>query len=266
VRQDEFSLGNRTVAERAVADQDSGLRVVINLGTFALLKLVPAGRYLNLYERPVIGGSRKSASPERIFVDNTLGLQGEDVYFAAVALGGVGVRYYGEYCLVIRLDNVDPNPRLFDRDSYDILLEPIKSYPERRFLIQQLRGHWVQDRFAMVLLKVLPELEHQQRLVTTGTVSETVLKDQEFIEVHLHPHRSDGGSGGFGPRDIEEVRESPDEVALATRLRQREEDEALLSPLEYEWLTRREAAGRVIGKAGLRYRVVAQHGRGYQWK
>ena len=36
-------------------------------------------------------------------VDDKLGIDAERTYFGAVALGGAGVRYYGEYCMVLRL-------------------------------------------------------------------------------------------------------------------------------------------------------------------
>lgn len=265
-RELEFARGNEAVVRQAVSDDDSGLRVVVNIGTHALLKLLPSGRYLNLYERPDVGGARQVPSQERNEVDEALGLKGKETYFAAVALGGVGVRFYGEYCLVLALEDVDADPHLFDRDSYDILLPPFTDLPDRQVLIDRLVGRWTADRHDMVLLKVLPELAHQRRLVTTGTISEAVLKDQEFIEVHLHPDHHHGQPGGFGRDDLLELRESPDEVAVATRLRERSDDGLLLTDIEDEWLLRRECVTRVVATAKLPSRVVTQHGRGYQWK
>lgn len=264
-----FSAGNRHVIETAISDPEAGLRVVVNIGVHAILKLYPDGRYLNLYERPEIGGVQPTPSAERVAVDTALGLHGPDVYFGAVALGGVGVRYYGEYCLVLQLDAIDDDPQLFDRDSYDILIEPISGLPDRAAVIDRLKGSWRSDVHPMVVMKVLPELEHDFRLVTTGTVSEAVLKDQEFIEVHLRPDPAGvdpGGSRSFGPGEIEEIRESPDEVAVMARLREREAAELPMSAVEHEWLLRRECVSQVVGKRGTPTRVVTQHGRGYQWK
>src|SRR4029077_1199623 len=116
----------------------------------------------------------------------------------------------------------------------------------------------------MTQMKVLPELDHQRNVVTTGTVSELVLKDQEYIEIHLHPARASddenlpGIKGGFGRDAIEELRESPDEVALATRLRERSDDGLLLTDIEYEWLLRRECVTRTVAAAKLPARVVTQ--------
>jgi len=268
----EFADGNEHAVRQAISDKDSGLVVVVNIGTHALLSLLPDGRYLNLYEKPAVGGERKEPSGDREFVDSAMGIHGKDVYFAALALGGCGIRFYGEFCLVLKLDQIDPDPQMFDRDSYDILLPPFTDLPDRQLLIQRLVGRWNADRYAMALMKVLPGLDHQHGLVTTGTVSEMVLKDQEYIEIHLHPARAskdehpDRSRGGFGRHDIEELRESPDEVAVATRLRERSDDGLLLADVEYEWLLRRECVTRTVAAAKLPARVVTQHGRGYQWK
>lgn len=262
-----FATGNDNVVQEAVSDDECGLRVVLNLGVHALLRLLPEGRYLNLYERPVIGGEPMSESVDRQTVDGLFGLDGRDTYFAAVALGGAGVRFYGEYCLVLRLEEIDDDPQLCDRDSYDILLPPFPS-GGRLEAVRTIVGRWRADRHDMVALKVLPEVTHLRNLVTAGTISELVLKDQEFIEVHLNPRKDavDPQPGGFGSEGVMEVRQSPDEVAVATRIGQREQFGELLPAVEDEWLLRRECADRVIARAGLPARVVTTHGRGYQWK
>lgn len=261
----QFSTGNFHVVETSISDPESGLRVVVNIGVHALVKLLTDGRYLNLYERPEIGGERREPSRDRQTVDLSMGLDGKTVYFGAVALGGAGVRYYGEYCMVLMLDRIDPDPQLFDRDSYDTLLEPFAGREDAADLIAGLLGKWQPDVKAMVLMKVLPEVVHQRRLVTTGTVSDVVLKDQEFIEVHLQPDQS-RGPRSFGPDELEEIRESPDEVAVSTRLREREADGLTMSAVEHEWLVRREVVTRMLGQSQVATRVVTQHGRGYQWK
>jgi hypothetical protein len=274
-RAQEFADGNEQAVRQAISGTDSGLVAVINIGTHAILRLLPDGRYLNLYERPEIGGRLQKPTETRERVDAAMDIRGPDVYFAALALGGCGIRFYGEYCLVLALDEIDPDPQLFDRDSYDILLPPFTDpeLADPAVLVGILKGRWHADRYAMSLMKVLPELDHRRRLATTGTVSELLLKDQEYIEIHLHPARATGDEqpeyaarGGFGRPEVDEVRESPDDVAAATRLRERSDDGLLMTEVEYEWLLRREAVTRVLTAAGLPARVVTQHGRGYQWK
>jgi len=253
-----FSQGNRDVVERILIDPDTGLRMVVNISAASLLCVLEEGRYRNLYDRPMIGEERREPSPERLEVDGKLGIT-PTTYFGAVALGGTGVRFYGEYCMVIRRERVPPDTRLFDRDSYDIVLDPIKSLglgpPQLRSV---LGGRWASDVVPMAMLRVLPELGHESRLVTSGTVSEAVLRDQEFIEVHL--------DGSFGVDDIEEVRQSPDETSLELTIFERERHSLPNSLTELEWARRRADVARQLDAHGVRHRVVTLHGRGYQWK
>ncbi len=253
-----FSEGNSGVVDELLRDEECGLRMVVNIGNAALLSVLEEGRYRNLYESPEIGGEPpKEVSETREKVDGMLGLD-EQTYFGAVALGGSGVRYYGEYCMVLTRDAVDKcTTELFDRDSYDILVPPLADLDLSR-LIARLKGKWKIDLEAMVAMKVLPELVHERRLVTSGTVSEAVLRDQEFIEVHLR--------GPFAISDIEEIRESPDEVAIEARIADKQDKGRFVSAVEAEWVRRRDEAAAAIDRAGIPTRVVTMHGRGYQWR
>jgi hypothetical protein len=110
----------------------------------------------------------------------------------------------------------------------------------------------------MLCMRLLPELRHANELVTTGTVSELVLKDQEFIEVHYkHP---------IDVHSVEEVRQSPDEVAMEARILAR--TQAGFPPTATEWLWRRDrqVLARELERRKINYRIVTLHGRGYQWK
>lgn len=255
-----FSSGNHAVIEQALREPEAGLRIVVNISSAALLSFLRSGRYLNLYDEPVIGSSTHGPTKNRREVDEKLDIDGHRTYFGAVALGGVGVRYYGEYCMVLRLGLARDDTRLFDRDSYDILLPPLVGVLVDQPLIERLRGTWGTDLYPMVLLKVLPEVVHLRRLVTSGTVSEAILKDQEFIEVHLELEDP------FSPGDVEEIRESPDEVAVEARLRERQGAGLFVSAVEQEWLRQREMVATQLDAVGVRSRVVTLHGRGYQWR
>ena len=252
-----FSGGNEKVVRGVLRDVETGLRVVVNITAYSLLTVLDENQYKNLYDRPAIGGVPRVPSDQRVKVDRTLGL-GRTTYFGAVALGGTGVRFYGEYCMVLTLGQVDPDTRLFDRDSFDILLEPLDTLPLTPAQIEALRGRWGRDRVDMAVLRVLPEIGHDLRLVTSGTISDAVLKDQEFIEVHR--------DGSFAPREIEEIRESPDETAIEMSLRSRADRGIALTQVEQEWLGRRDKVVEKLAELGIQHRIVTLHGRGYQWK
>ncbi|MGZ4676446.1 MAG: hypothetical protein ACXVJ7_15520 [Acidimicrobiia bacterium] len=250
-----FSMGNLQVMRELLQDRETGIRMVVNITATAMLAML-AGTYKNLYERPVIGGEVKQVSDERIKVDRLLGLP-QDTYFGAVALGGTGVRYYGEFCLVIRPDRVDPATGILDRDSYDLLNPPLDVNISSAQL-DCLRGTWDPDVVEMALRRVLPEFADAVRLATSGTISEAVLRDQEFIEVHLR--------GTFGPADIDEVRVSPDDVAIENSISEREREGQFVRWAERRWVHRRRLVARALDAERIDQRVVTTHGKGYQWK
>ncbi len=251
-----FTQANRDLVDRLFTQDETGLRMVVNITADALLSFLDEGSYRNLYDRPVIGGEAPTPSPARKLVDKKLQL-GEDTYFGAVALGGTGIRYYGEYSMVLRPEAVDGKTPLLDRDSYDLLMPPLSELNLTKKRLTRMRGTWEQDVRAMVLLRVLPEIRQARQLVTSGTVSELVLRDQEFVEVHRR--------GTFTPEDLEEVRTSPDEVAIENLIRDRERRGSRCTAVEHEWLRRRSVVSERLEEAELRHRVVTLHGRGYQW-
>jgi len=255
---DPFVDGNLHLVRQIMEHAESGLRVVINISAHALLSFLAERRYRNLYESPVIGGVRRQVSPERQRVDTLLDLAPPDqFYFGAVALGGTGVRFYGEYCMVLHSSEIDAQTQVFDRDSYDLLLPPLSDQPSDASIVTMLRGVWG-DVVDMLTLKLLPDLRGSTRLLTTGTVSEMILRDQEFVEVHK--------KGAITPDSIEELRQSPDEVAIEARIAARSAAGFPPTAMELRWLHRREEVVRALERSRLPYRIVTLHGRGYQWR
>ena len=258
-----FLEGNHQLVRQIMENQESGLRMVVNISADALLSFLAARRYHNLYENPVIGGVRRSPSKEREEVDQLLGFGNEarDFYFGAAALGGAGVRFYGEYCMAMKPSAVDPRKtrtRIFDRDSYDLLLSPLKDEPDPAALAQKLAGDWGSDLVDMLTLKLLPQLRGANGLITTGTVSEMILHDQEFVEVHRQKP--------IFPFDIEEVRHSPDDIAMEARIQARGNAGIPPTAVELLWLRQHEEVMKALEREEIRYRIVTLHGRGYQWR
>jgi len=248
-----FANANEECIRKILNDPNTTMRVVVNIRAAALLAFLDSRKYLNAYELVTEIG-HKPPDHLRLRADARVGVDHND-YFGALTLGGPGVRYYGEYCMVLRQDITDDNTRLFDRDSYDTLFEPLQNASNEE--IQRLRGNWNDDAEAMLLLRVLPKIDHTRQIVTSGTVIELALTDQEFIEVHL--------GSSFSPEDIAQIVEAPEIVAMEARLRDRDR-ENLCSPHEEEWLRRRSIVSRRLGEEQIPYRVVTSHGRGYQWK
>jgi hypothetical protein len=255
---DPFLEGNYRLVHQIMEHTESGLRMVVNISAEALLGFLAKRHYYNLYEEPVIGGVRRKPSSERIQVDQLLGFgaYAKDFYFGAVALGGTGVRYYGEYCMVMKPWAIAQDTQILDRDSYDLLLPPLE--PDKDSRARELAGRWDPDLIDMLALKLLPELRGANRLITTGTVSEMILHDQEFVEVHRR--------GAILPSEIEEVRQSPDEIAMEARIQARGNAGFPPTAVELRWLQQRRDVIDALEREGIHCRVVTLHGRGYQWR
>lgn len=256
-RDDPFAAASLDVVKNLVSEAHSGIRMVVNITADALLKFLDSGHYKNLYENPVVGGRSRMPSRERTEVDELLGFDDPSkYYFGAVALGGTGIRFYGEYCMVIRAGAEGADARLFDRDSYDLLLSPLAAHKRRMALC--LRGQWRADLLPMVALKVLPGFRHQQRVATAGLIAGDLLRDQEFIEVHKRgPITTDG---------IEEIRLSPDELARDYQGHLEEAASEAPSGARMIWADRREQVLEAMRARGIRTRVVAGYERGYGWE
>lgn len=251
----DFVSANAESINRVLADSNTSARVVINIRPDALMAFLKEGSYRNIYESPMIGGKRKGPDTNRLEADKKVGT-GPDYYFGAAAMGGVGVRYYGEYCIALKTDFIDGKTQIFDRDSYDVLFPPLDKFPSTA--IASLKGTWGVDIAPMIKLRVLPELNHQRQIVTSGTVIELALKDQEFIEVHLNKT--------FEPKNIDQIVESPDTAALEARILERQRGALPNAMHELEWVRRRSEVVRRLEQCGIRHRVVTQHGRGFQWR
>jgi hypothetical protein len=248
-----FATANVQSIERMLADPRTSVRVVINIRPDALLTFLDEGRYRNIYEFPHVGG--KGPDQNRLDADNRVGT-GPQHYFGAAAMGGVGIRYYGEYCMVLKTDFVDGDTQVFDRDSYDVLFPPLDGVSPAD--ISCIKGKWSEDIAAMIMLRVLPELNHGRQIVTSGTIIELALKDQEFIEVHLAQQ--------IHPYDIDQLIESPETAAMEARILERQRSALPNRMHELEWARRRNEVVRRLEQKSIRHRVVTQSGRGFQWR
>lgn len=253
----EFLKANESAIRRWVRHPDSGMRMVVNIPADALLAFLREGRYRNAYDAPIVAGVRRGPSPQRRRVDQLVGLDPpQEFFFGAVALGGTGVRFYGEYCMTLKPDAVSADTRVLDRNSYDLLQPPFSTRNQAR-IAQSLRGQWGQDVVDMLVLKVLPELRNTTRLITLGSVSDSALHDEDFVEVHRQ--------GTFQPSDVEEVRETPEDQAIEAHVLSRIREGVVPRLEELVWVRRRKLVDAALRQAGIRSRVVASSGRGGRW-
>lgn len=256
---------NAETIANLLGSDEIGLRMVVNVPASGLLGFIRDNKYKNAYERPVVAGgpatAEKSREPSgtRKEVDALLlGDKAGQYYFGAVAFGGTGVRFYGEYCLVLRQQDVGPSTRVFDRNSYDLVRPPLSDVSDKARLVRTLRGQWAQHLVDMVTLKILPKLCGTHRLITAGMISDATLHDEDFVEVHRR--------GSFSTREIEEVRVAPEDCMLQSDIASRLARGVIPTLTELLWVNRRALVEEELRRVDVDTRVVVSAGRGGRWK
>jgi hypothetical protein len=254
-----FRRANAEIVPRILAAEHPGLRAIINMGARALTSFVEDNAYKNAYERPRVEDDRVAEPSERrLAVDRLLfGDEARNRYFAAASLGGIGCRFYGEYCVVLKQGHAG-SAGIFDRNSYDLAAPPLDDASDRAAIVQTLRGNWSSDVVDMITAKVLPEVPDTNRLTTPGQISDLVLRDEDFAEVHI--------GQPITRESVEEVRKSPEEASLTTEILDRYRAGDAPSPTELTWAQNRHEAEQSLRKFKFNTRVVATSGRGFRWR
>jgi hypothetical protein len=229
---------------------DSGPRMVVNMGSWSLLKFLLSKAHLNSYQLVPLGNTPPpSARRQRVdgwIVSALNGIKPDQIHFGAVALESTGVRFYGEYCLV--LEKVDDKTQILDRDSYELDFPPLADKGTPQAFFRALRGSWKADLTAMAILKARDLLAGTDRLVTEGRMRDNLLRGEEFIEVHQ--------VGGFRPTDLLEIRQADVDVATHHRIIESIGHGVAPSAEELVWLARRRRIDRELDSQSVSTRVV----------
>lgn len=245
---------------------ESGQRIVYNLSS-AHVPAVLHNRYLNTYDAKTHLGKRgpsrlRQQIDAAIGVASGSGLKPEQIYFGAVELNGAGIRYFGDFCLVLKPDN-QPQTMLIT-NSYDVHREPMRSQVvvrgdanatmgNRVATLADWQGQWPTDAPDMAVLKLASVIAAARRRLTIGAVAAGVLSDEDYIEV--------ARDGSFGARDIEEVRLSVVDAAAEARIADRMFRGPSPTLAEALWRHRRRGAERAAARQGVAVRLVTTIGR-----
>ncbi|WP_298239764.1 hypothetical protein [uncultured Bradyrhizobium sp.] len=217
----------------------------------------------DLEKQPRIGKAPK-VSRKRKTVDSAIatvtGLKPHQIYFAAIELNGAGIGFYGDFCLVLRRLTTDAQLSILDRNSYDLIRDPLRQGIDRRkseaqqhaLIMNSMRGTFKSDLAPIAAIKVLSTRPSSDRLLTTAMISAGVLDDEDYIEVLRNQ--------SFGPSAIEEVRLSAADVALDERIRDRSISGGTRMA-ELLWRRRRRVAERHLAESNISIRVVTTTGR-----
>jgi hypothetical protein len=187
---------------------------------------------------------------------------GRDFYYAAIELNGTGIRYFGDLCMVLKPEKTDAKTLVLFKNSYDLSRSPLREEilvngsPDKAKAIakaKELRGFWPDDVIYMAACKILDGANPTERRITTGTVSEGVLLDEDYLEVIRLK--------SFGASSLEEIRLSAHDVSVEGRVGDRLRSGPAPSYAELQWRHRRRGAERISAQLGVPTRVVATAGR-----
>ncbi|WP_321945382.1 hypothetical protein [Paraburkholderia sp. J10-1] len=219
--------------------------------------------YLNAYDLEALsirtGATPKQVSERRRKVDHAVqkitGIPAQDIYFGAVEVNGSGMRFYGDYCLVLKVARA--SEWVLDRNSWDIARPPLANGNlldgPMQWAVQSISGKWDEDLAHMLVVKVFTSVRVSSRRLTTGQISNAVLNDEDYLEVLRQ--------GSFSADDVAEVRTSATESARDASIGDRAAHGPIPSFAELQWRQRRLQAERALNQRNLDVRVVTAPGR-----
>jgi hypothetical protein len=187
---------------------------------------------------------------------------GKNFYYAAIELNGTGIRYFGDLCMVLKPEQTDANTLVLFKNSYDLSRSPLRedvfengslNMAKAIAKAKELQGVWPDDVIYMAACKILDGANPTERRITTGTVSEGVLFDEDYLEVVRLK--------SFGASSLEEIRLSAQDAAVEGRVGDRLRNGPAPSYAELQWRHRRRGAERISARVGVPTRVVATAGR-----
>ena len=264
-----FAKANVTyVREIVLATADSArLHVVFNIGADALRGFVLTDDYKNVYEHPVVEGKELRPSKKRLLVDSIVGLDDpKNYYFCALSVGGTGMRFYGEYCVVLKSpDDAASVKRVLDRNSYDFTGPPLacflagRSLTDQQQLASKLTCTFRSDALGdMLAIKVLQHHGARPRLLTIGSVGEAILSDVDYVEAYHE--------GKIRLRTVLEVRSHPEDEMTESSIEDRFVRGEAVATEELQWAARRQQARVAMEEKGIRHRVITGNGREQRWR
>jgi hypothetical protein len=226
-------------------------------GPYAYKNSYDLGKTRLLGDEPQTKDSKRREIVDRAIFRAT-GVAPDRLYFGAVELNGCGVRFYGDYCLVMR--EACQTEWVLDRNSYDIARAPLASFTngllnESRMVdsLRAISGKWKDDLSHMLVIKTFGSVSATTRRLTVGQISNAVLNDEDYVEVLRN--------GSFNLNDIEEVRTSAAEVAREHAIGERARLGITPTVAELQWRNRRIESERLLKTRGIPVRVVTTSGR-----
>ena len=262
--------------DRRAADARAGARVVVNLSSVHIPAFCEAQKkgdpkpYKNTYDIEQMACNKNNVAPpseRRKLVDSALPLPfnqaPSDTYFGTIELNGSGIRFYGDVCLVLKFDHINPDTIVLDRNSYEVMRAPasdgVNSLPcsqqsnARSAILRRWSGIFKRDIGTIVTIKTIDGYGAIQRRLTTGQISNAARDDEDYVEVLKF--------GSFSPNDLQEARIAAEEAAHDALITTRFPVKPAPRLEQLIWRDRREHAERALRACDVRVKIVTSGGR-----
>ena len=183
------------------------------------------------------------------------------LYYGAVELNGSGIRYYGDVCLVLNDSKVFCSTKVLNRNSFDLICEPLRSKTHAgaawdAVLAEKeadlIAGEW-HELGEMAICKVLKPGANDDRRLTIGALSEGVLADEDYLEVICET--------SFDVGDVGEARFAAADAAVDGLVADRLRRGPIPSWSELLWRHRRRKADEALKAHATPTRIMVSAGR-----
>jgi hypothetical protein len=255
----------------------AGICAVVNLpAARALWFLLPpskgpgCGVYENRYRNAARVGAALPSGSAREKIDQALEDISDDPkltktsgHYAAVELNGTGIRYFGDICLVLKADTVEPKTLTLLRNSFEVRVAPAASKldglrgrayeQELRQVLADWAGQWDPDGVFIAASRIMENRPDGTRRMTTGAVSDGVLEDEDYIELIL--------SHGFAHSGVDEIRVTAEDAGAEALIGDQAHVGMAPSGAAALWRFRRRITTMLARRIPLTVRVVTTTGR-----
>ncbi|WP_187431192.1 hypothetical protein ROLI_013610 [Roseobacter fucihabitans] len=273
-----YFTANRDIAKKTLSGNAayaggtprSALCAVVNLPAVrAVLFLLPSapskghGEYQNRYTYAATVGKALPTNGVREKIDAALadivvenGLTKTNGHYAAMDLNGTGVRYFGDVCLVLKDCTVAADTLILERNGFEVRVPPVAAGDDTlEAELTKWAGKWAKHAVSMAAMRVIDGRPLGRRLMTTGTVSDRLIEDEDYLEVIMH--------AGFEPKDVAEVRVTAEDAGAEALIGDRARVGLAPTGAEALWRYRRRLATRLARGSGrnMLVRVVTTTGR-----
>lgn len=265
------------IAAYAGGTARAAVSVVVNMPAYRAARFMKPqsrgsgfGRYENRYSysrrvgQPLNNDSAREQIDRALAdIDPSSALSKRNGHYAAMELNGTGIRYFGDICLVLKPDIVDDETLTLQRNSYEVRVRPSLDRYDKlsgalqrgKFLeiLHEWAGRWAKDGVLLAACKIMETHPPQTRRMTTGTVSDRVLEDEDYIELIM--------SHGFGRRDVAELRLTAEDAASEALIGDQARVGLTPTASQALWRFRRRVATLRARGIGIPVRVVTTTGR-----